>query len=97
MQRPQKLKVFLSHKLKKLKSIQTEVTAAHRERVEKVAETSKAAVEVEKQKFKEQLEFLRKKNDTLVISKEGKTLALTLTQTLRQTLTLILLLLLFKG
>ena len=55
--------------LKKLKSTQTEVTAAHRERVEKVAETSKAAVEVEKQKFKEQLEFLRKKNDTLVISK----------------------------
>jgi hypothetical protein len=55
--------------LKKLKSKQTEDTAAHRERVEKVAETSNAAMAVEKLKFKEELLFWRKKSDTLVKSK----------------------------
>ena len=55
--------------IKKLKKEKTEVTAAHRERVEKVCETSNAAVNVERLKFKEQLDYWRKKSDTLVISK----------------------------
>ena len=55
--------------IKKLKKEKTEVTAAHRERVEKVSETSNAAVNVERLKFQEQLEYWRNKSDTLVISK----------------------------
>ena len=55
--------------IKKLKKEKTEITAAHRERVEKVSETSNAAVNVERLKLKEQLEYWREKTDTLVISK----------------------------
>ena len=55
--------------IKKLKKEKTEVIAAHRERVEKVAETSNAALEVEKLKYEEELLFWRKKSDTLVKSK----------------------------
>jgi len=55
--------------IKKLKKEKTEVIAAHRERVEKVSKTSNAAVNVERIKFQEQLEYWRNKSDTLVISK----------------------------